>query len=70
MTEPRYKAASKTQLANAYNVTSRTFRLWTEPFKEELGAYVGQSYTPKQVENIVNRLGQPEQIELILATSS
>lgn len=67
MTTVRYKSASKTQLAQAYNVSSRTFRLWIEPIKEKLGAYVGQAYNPKQIEQIVDFLGEPEKLEYIRA---
>ena len=65
MTIIRYKSTSKTQLAQAYNVTTRKFRLWIEPIKEKLGKQVGQAYNPKQVELIVNFLGEPEHIEMI-----
>jgi hypothetical protein len=66
MSEKRYKSISKTQLAIAYNVSVKTFRLWLKPIKEELGKYLGKSYNPKQVEQIVNFLGEPENIEDIL----
>lgn len=67
MTIIRYKSTSKTQLAQAYNVSTRTFRLWLKPIKEQLGAYVGQAYNPKQIEQIVTFLGEPEKTESIRA---
>ena len=67
MTITRYKSTSKTQLAQAYNISTRTFRLWISPIKEQLGAYVGQAYNPKQVEQIVTFLGEPEKADYIRA---
>ena len=60
-----YKASSKTILADAYNVSLFTFRKWIKPIDNILGDYVGKAYTPKQVERIVELLGEPENIKLI-----
>lgn len=53
MSEKRYKSISKTQLAIAYNVSERTLRSWLNPINEKVGKYLGQSYNPKQVEQLV-----------------
>lgn len=50
---------SKTQLAQAYNIGMRTFKLWLEPFQEEIGEYRGRAYTPQQVQKIFELLGVP-----------
>ena len=52
-------AQSKIQLAEAYNVSLKTFKKWIEPIKEELGEYRGKTYTPKQVDKIYDFLGRP-----------
>lgn len=52
-------AQSKNQLAEAYNVSIKTFIRWIEPIKEELGEYRGKTYTPKQVKIIYDLLGYP-----------
>lgn len=52
-------AQSKIQLAEAYNVSLKTFKRWIEPIKGELGAYLGKNYTPKQVQMIYDLLGRP-----------
>jgi len=67
MSEKRYKSSSKTELAQAYNIRRRTLRLWMKPIEEELGAYVGKAYNPKQIEQIVTFLGEPEKAEYIIA---
>ncbi len=57
--EPKIRAMSKTELANAYQVSIKTFSRWVHPFKEEIGKYLGRAYTPKQVKIIFDLLGQP-----------
>jgi len=57
--EPKIRAMSKTELANAYQVSIKTFSRWIQPFKEEIGKYLGRAYTPKQVRKIFNLLGEP-----------
>ncbi len=52
-------AQSKIQLAEAYNVSLKTFNRWIEPIKDELGEYRGKTYTPRQVEKIYDFLGRP-----------
>lgn len=67
MVAVRYKSVSKTELAFAYNITTRTLGLWLNPIKDKLGKYVGKTYNPKQVQTIVEFLGEPENIELVCA---
>jgi len=55
----KIKGMSKTELAYAYNVSLKTFRNWIKPFEQEIGAYRGKAYTPKQVETIQRLLGEP-----------
>lgn len=59
--EPEYRirAMSKTELANAYQVSLKTFAKWINPFKEKIGNYLGRAYTPKQVGLIFELLGFP-----------
>lgn len=57
--EPKIRAMSKTELANAYQVSIKTFSRWIQPFKEEVGKYLGRAYTPKQVKIIFDLLGTP-----------
>ncbi len=52
-------AQSKIQLAEAYNVSLKTFKKWIEPLKGELGEYRGKTFTPKQVQKIYEHLGSP-----------
>lgn len=59
----RYKAFSKSQLANAYEISIETFNSWIKPFKDQIGDYRGKMYTPKQVQIIFERLGEPENYE-------
>lgn len=53
------RAQSKNQLAEAYQVSLKTFVSWIEPLNEELGEYRGKTFTPKQVQMIYNFLGRP-----------
>lgn len=67
MSAKRYKSASKSQLKEAYNTSYNTLKIWLEPFQDQIGAYRGQAYTPKQVKTIIDCLGEPERLELISA---
>ena len=58
-TEHKIRAMSKTELANAYQVSLKTFTKWTSPFKDRIGRYLGRAYTPKQVRMIYEMLGEP-----------
>ena len=55
----KIRAMSKTELANAYQVSLKTFAKWIKPFKEKIGDYLGRTYTPKQVRIIFESLGEP-----------
>ncbi|MCU4174001.1 hypothetical protein [Carboxylicivirga sp. N1Y90] len=52
-------AQSKIQLAEAYQVSLKTFKHWIQPIKGELGEYRGKTFTPKQVQIIYDLLGRP-----------
>lgn len=58
-TQHRIRAMSKTELANAYQVSLKTFAKWITPFKEKIGDYLGRAYTPKQIRKIFELLGNP-----------
>ena len=57
--ENRIRAMSKTELANAYQVSLKTFAKWISPFQDKIGKYLGRAYTPKQVALIFELLGMP-----------
>lgn len=67
MTAKRYKAISKSQLKDAYNISYNTLKIWLAPFQDQIGEYRGQAYTPKQVQIIVECIGEPENFNLISA---
>ena len=52
-------AQSKSQLAEAYCVSLKTFVSWIEPLKDSIGEYRGKAFTPKQVNIIYEFLGRP-----------
>ena len=47
---------SKKELAGKLNVSLTTLRKWLLPFKEEIGAYRGKRFTPRQVQLIKSKL--------------
>lgn len=53
------RAMSKSELANAYQVSLKTFAKWLEPFIEQIGQYRGRAFTPKQVGIIYDLFGIP-----------
>ncbi|HAF27768.1 MAG TPA: hypothetical protein DCG75_01860 [Bacteroidales bacterium] len=57
--QEKIAALSKNQLADAYNVSLRTFTSWIDPFKDDIGEYRGKTFTPKQVSIIFDLLGRP-----------
>ena len=59
--EIKIEAKTKTEMAQDYNVTLRTFGRWLIPFLEEIGEYRGL-YTPKQVGVIYDKLGLPSNV--------
>ncbi|MAQ75594.1 MAG: hypothetical protein CL613_04590 [Aquimarina sp.] len=62
----RYKAVSKSDFHNAYECSPYTFRQWIKSIESKLGFYRGGLYTPRQVEMIVEYLGQPPKSEHII----
>lgn len=48
------------ELAQMYKVDRRTFQRWLYPFRELIGARVGDYYTSHQVELIFANIGPPE----------
>lgn len=61
----RYKAVSKGQLKDAYNITYNKLKIWLTPYEGQIGSYSGQAYTPKQVKTIVDCIGEPENLYII-----
>ncbi len=61
----RFKVSNKKTLAEAYAIPPRTLKLWLQPIEKEVGAYLGKSFSPKQVATIVKLLGEPENLQLI-----
>lgn len=61
----RYKAVSKCQLKDAYNISYNTLKKWLTPYEAQIGTYSGQAYTPKQMKTIVDCIGEPEHLHLI-----
>lgn len=57
--EPKIRAMSKTELANAYRVSLKTLASWIKPFRDKIGMYRGRAFTPKQVRIIFDLLGMP-----------
>ena len=64
MSEDRkFKSLSKSQLAMAYNnISIKTLNSWLLPFQEQIGAYKGKMYNPKQIKIIFELLGEPENL--------
>ncbi|MDI1355746.1 MAG: hypothetical protein PSX36_12565 [bacterium] len=52
------------ELAKYYQVSEKTFRCWTNVFKDRLGKRNGRYLTIKQVELIFQELGTPKTIEV------
>lgn len=57
--EPKIRAMSKTELANAYQVSLTTLNNWLKPFLSKIGEYRGKCYTPKQIKTIFDLIGFP-----------
>lgn len=53
------EAYSPKQLRALYKVSKRTWCSWIAPIREKIGELKGKTYTPKQVETIVEHLGEP-----------
>ena len=56
---PKVKAYYKSELANLYGRSLKTFNAWIQPHKEKIGIEIGKSYTPAQVKIIFECLGEP-----------
>lgn len=46
-------------LAILYDVKPRTIKVWLKPFENVIGLKIGRYYTIKQVELIIEKLGEP-----------
>lgn len=53
------KPYSKREMAEIYNVCSRTFEKWIGPFKDDIGKQNGRYYTVSQVKIILEKLDLP-----------
>lgn len=58
------KPYSKREMAEIYNVCSKTFEKWVNPFKDEIGTLNGRYYTVRQVKLILERLDLPHWINV------
>lgn len=56
--ELKITSYSRKELYTAYNVSWKTFKIWLLKISD-LGDCEGKRFTPKQVEKIINHLGQP-----------
>lgn len=56
--EITYKALSKKELKEAYNISYKTLRKWLL-LVPDLGSYTGGKFSPKQIERIYNHHGSP-----------
>lgn len=56
-THPQHKSYNLTQLAAMYQVSTDTMRSWLK--KIDLGERFGKIFTPKQVRQIFEHLGEP-----------
>ncbi len=50
------------ELANLYQISSRTFKNWIKPFSAQIGKRQGRFYNVNQVKIILANLGFPEEI--------
>lgn len=58
------RAYSPKEIRNLYGISARSFKKWTEHFKDEIGEAKGRYYNVAQVKIIIERLGTPGVIEL------
>jgi transposase len=58
------KPYSKREMAEIYDVCSKTFEKWVSPFKDEIGTMNGRYYTVRQVKVIVEKLDLPHWIDV------
>lgn len=64
MSEKTFEIAAynSQQLAHFYGVSYRVFLRWIEPHRNKLGEQLGKTWTPKQVQIIVDELAAPTNI--------
>lgn len=53
------QAYSPKQIKTLYNVGSKTWKSWLQPICKAVGELKGKVYTPKQIQIIVEHLGEP-----------
>jgi hypothetical protein len=56
------KAYSKKEIAQLYEISTKSLQTWLIPFEKELGPRVGRFYNPKQMKIIFEKLGIPETV--------
>lgn len=54
------RAYTVRELASFYGITTKCFRGWIAPFKEEIGQKRGNYYTVLQVQIMLSKLGLPD----------
>ncbi len=57
--QPKARAMSRKQLAEAYGITTKTLRGWLAPFALDLGVLRKRILTPNQVKAIFEKIGAP-----------
>ncbi len=62
MKERKYKTYSKKELSNLYGISRKTLYAWLLPIKGKLGVYRGRAFSPSQVKQIFDFLGEPEEL--------
>ncbi len=58
----KLKPYTMAELSKLYDVCSRTFKKWVDPFHAEIGKKIGRYYTINQVRVIFDKLGLPKDI--------
>ena len=53
------KAYSKKEVAELYEISTKSLKTWLTPFENEIGPRVGRFYSPKQMSIIFEKLGIP-----------
>lgn len=48
------------EMASLYNITTKTFLKWIEPFVNDIGEKIGWYFNVRQVEVIFEKIGRPE----------
>ncbi|WP_258100588.1 DUF4248 domain-containing protein [Marinoscillum pacificum] len=55
---------SLSELATAYDVSTKIMNKWLDPHRKEIGKRIGLLYTPKQVHKIYECLGYPPYLDI------